>query len=76
MNAVNDPPPTPTIQNPGNQAWVATQQPSLQVNAVQDPEGGTVTYQFEVYRDAGLTVKSAEGSSNNISWIVTGLLAD
>jgi hypothetical protein len=76
MNAVNDAPPAPTIRNPGNGAWTASQQPSLEVNPVQDPEGDTVRYQFEVYRDAGLTSRVADGVSGNTAWIVPVALAD
>jgi hypothetical protein len=76
MNAVNDPPPTPTVKNPGDGAWTATQQPSLEANPVLDPEGEAVRYQFEVYRDAGLTLKAADGTSDTHAWIVPALLAD
>lgn len=76
MNAVNDPPPTPTVKNPGNGAWTATQQPSLEANPVLDPEGEAVRYQFEVYRDAGMTLKAADGTSDTNAWIVSAPLAD
>lgn len=76
LNAVNDAPPAPTIKNPGNGAWTATQQPSLEANPVVDPEGDAVRYQFEVYRDADLTQKVAEGTSNNTALIVPVVLAD
>lgn len=76
MSAINDAPPTPTVKNPGNGAWTATQQPSLEANPVEDPEGGAVRYQFEVYRDAGLTNKVTEGISNNTAIIVATQLPD
>lgn len=76
MNAVNDAPPAPTVKNPGNGAWTATQQPSLEANPVVDPEGEAVRYQFEVYKDAGLTLKVAEGTSNNTGLIMPIALAD
>lgn len=76
MNAVNDPPPTPTIKNPGNGAWVATRQPNLEANPVLDPEGDEVRYEFEVYRDAGLTQRVADGMSNITAWIVGSFLED
>ncbi len=76
VNAVNDPPPTPTVKNPGNGAWSAAQQPSLEANPVLDPEGEAVRYQFEVYRDAALTNKVTDGASNTTAWIVPVLLAD
>ena len=76
MNAANDAPPAPTVKNPGNGAWTATQQPSLEANPVADPEGEAVRYQFEVYKDAGLTLKVAEGTSSNTGLIVPIPLAD
>lgn len=76
MNAVNDAPPTPTVQNPGNGAWSANRQPSFEVNVVLDPEGGSVSYEFEIYKDAALTQKVTDGTSNTTAWIVPVLLAD
>ena len=76
MNAVNDPPPAPTVNNPGNGAWSSTQQPSLIANPVVDPEGEAVQYQFQVFRDANLTQLVTEGISQNTGWIVPQPLAD
>jgi Putative Ig domain len=76
MNAVNDAPPAPTVRNPGNGAWTATQQPSLEANPVTDPEGEAVRYQFEVYMDAGLSRKVAEATSTNTAAVVPVPLAD
>lgn len=76
MNAVNEAPPMPTVKNPGNAAWIAIQQPSLEANPVLDPEGEAVRYQFEVYRDASLATKAADGISTNTGWIVSVPLAD
>lgn len=76
MNAVNDPPPAPSVKNPSDGAWSATQQPSLEANPVLDPEGQAVRYQFEIYKDAGLTQKAADGTSANTALIVPFPLAD
>ena len=76
MNAVNEAPPAPTVANPGDAAWTAALQPSLQANPVLDPEGDAVSYQFEVYRDAALADKVIEGSSGNTGWIVSAALTD
>lgn len=76
MNAVNDAPPAPTVKNPGNGAWAATQQPSLEANPVIDPEAEAVRYEFEVYRDAGLTQRVASGLSNTTALIVGTVLED
>lgn len=76
MNAVNEAPPVPTIKNPGNGAWMATQQPSLEANPVVDPDGQVVRYQFEVYKNAALTQKVTDGISPNTSLIMPLALAD
>lgn len=76
MNAVNEAPPVPTVSNPGNGAWSATQQPTLQAHPVLDPEGEAVRYQFEIYRDAGLTSKVADGSSFTPGWVASIPLRD
>lgn len=76
MNAANDPPAAPTVQNPGNGAWTATQHPTLEANPVLDPEGEAVRYQFEVYKDAGLVQKEADGISSGVGWTVPNPLAD
>jgi hypothetical protein len=76
VNAVNDPPPTPTVKNPGNGAWSAVQQPSFEANPVIDPEGEAVRYEFEIYRDAALTNKLTGGISDTTAWIVATPLAD
>lgn len=76
VDAQNEAPPLPAIANPGNKSWVATLQPTLQLNAVSDPEGDTVSYAFEVYRDAAGTQKVLAGSSDSPTWQVSSPLAD
>jgi hypothetical protein len=76
MNAVNDAPPVPTIKNPGNGAWISSLQPTLEANPVLDPEGDAVQYQFQVYLDAALTQKVADGMSNSTAWQVPLALSD
>lgn len=76
MNAVNEAPAAPTVKNPGDGAWTASLQPTLEANVVLDPEADAVSYQFEVYRDAGLGVRVAEGTSSSTSWVVSIALAD
>lgn len=74
-SAANDAPAAPAVKNPGKGAWTSSTQPSLEAFAVLDPEGDSVRYQFEVYKDAGLTQKAAEGTSPNTSLIVPVPLA-
>ncbi len=76
MNAVNEPPPLPTVKNPGNAAWVATQSPTFEANPVIDPEGDAVRYRFEVYSDAALTKRVADGVSPTTQWVPQVALAD
>jgi len=76
MNALNEAPPTPTVKNPGDGAWTASQQPGLEANPVVDPEGEPVRYQFQVFRDAALTQAVAEGTSDGTAFIVPAALAD
>jgi hypothetical protein len=76
MNAVNDPPSIPTIKNPGSGSWSAVLQPILEANAVVDPEGGAVRYQFEIYQSADLKQKITEGISSNTALIVPIPLID
>ena len=76
MNAVNEPPPLPTVKNPGNAAWVATQLPTFEANPVIDPESDAVRYRFEVYSDAALTKRVAEGVSDSVQWMPRVALED
>ncbi|MDR7152745.1 hypothetical protein J2W49_004723 [Hydrogenophaga palleronii] len=76
LNAVNERPPVPTINNPGDGAWTETLQPSLLIHAVTDPDGDTVRYGFQVFRDAALTQLVTQGESPNTGWIVTPALTD
>ena len=76
MNAQNDAPPAPTIRNPGNGAWSTTTRPTLEANPVEDPEGETVHYEFEIYLGAQSGNLIASGSSSTEAWTVLQELAD
>lgn len=76
VSAANDPPPAPTVRNPGNGAWVATQHPLLSANAVVDPEGDALQYQFEVYADAALSRPVDARLWPEPGWQVSRALAD
>jgi hypothetical protein len=76
MSAANHAPPAPTVKNPGNAAWTASLHPSLEANPVADPEGDAVRYQFEVYKDAALGQKFADGSSANSALVLPAPLVD
>lgn len=76
MNAQNEVPSTPSIRNPGNESWVASQQPSLEANPVEDPEEDRIRYHFEVYKDSGLTQRVVDDTSINSALLVAEPLVD
>lgn len=69
VNGANTPPPTPSVRNPGDGAWVATLQPTLSVNPSIDPDGDPVSYRFELYSDVDLTGLVAETLTTETDWI-------
>jgi len=77
VNATNNPPSVPVLKNPGNGSWVDTLQPKLETGLSTDPEGGSVSYEFEIYGDATLSTKVGGAMVGNPEWLVTPpLLAD
>ncbi len=76
VNAVNQIPPVPTVQNPGDGSWVATVIPTLAANAVVDGDSDTVSYKFEIYQDEALTVLQDSTLSTGASWLLTNALFD
>lgn len=76
MDAANEAPSQPTVANPGDRAWVATQLPTFTVNPAIDPEQDAITYRFEVYRDPAMSNLVASGSSSTESWQPSTALDD
>lgn len=76
VNVVNEPPSVPTVRNPGDGAWVAGLQPTLEVNPATDPEGTALSYDFQVSRDAGFATLVAEGPSTTTAFTLPVVLAD
>jgi large repetitive protein len=81
VNTANDAPTTPVIANPSNGAGVSTYTPTLTVHDATDLDRDTLTYEFEVYSDAGLTnrVSSAAGiaeTPSTTSWTVPVALTE
>ncbi|MCG8632326.1 MAG: chitobiase/beta-hexosaminidase C-terminal domain-containing protein [Desulfobacterales bacterium] len=74
VNQINDPPSTPTVKNPGNNAWVDTRTPVLSLHRAGDPDLDALEYQFEIYTTPEFTrfVYQAAGSSPD--WTVPILL--
>lgn len=54
VNTVNDWPSVPAIKNPGNNAWVDTLTPSLEVQNSIDLDNDDIFYKFELYGDLNL----------------------
>ena len=73
---VNLPPPAPTIRNPGDSAWVAAMQPTLEINDSVDPNGDSVSYHFELYSDVELTGLVSELQTAETVWEVPVSLAN
>ena len=76
VNTANDPPSVPTLNNPGEGAWVDTLTPTLLVNPSVDSDNDEIIYQFEVYEDVVLTQLAASGRSSIPQWVVSPELAD
>jgi len=52
VNQFNDAPGIPKALNPGDQAWVGSLQPTLEVYPAIDIDGDVLSYEFEVYDSA------------------------
>ncbi len=76
VNTANDAPLSPTLKNPGRQAWVGTLQPSLDLNPCIDPEADNLSYRFEIYADENLTSLVDQGVSATAQWRVPSELND
>jgi large repetitive protein len=80
-NTANDPPTAPAIANPSNGAGVNTTTPTLSVQNAVDPDGDTLTYEFALYADSGMTslIASAQAIpeiSGATSWSVPSALIE
>lgn len=76
VNVLNEPPTTPTVQNPGNAAWVDLVRPRLVLNPATDPDGDPIRYRFELYGDAALTTRLGEHAADTTDWQLDFDLAD
>ena len=75
VNLKNEAPFVPTIVNPANNGEVPSLTPTLTVHAA-DVDLDRLTYDFEVYRDSGLTVRVAGARAQGENWIITPPLVD
>jgi len=76
VNIVNDAPSTPTLKNPGQEAWIVTLVPALELNPSVDLDNDSLIYRFELYADSDLTQLVAEFDSDFPEWIVPQELTD
>ena len=71
VNTSNDAPSAPTVNYPADGSTVTVRTPQLSVNAAADPDNDSLTYQYEVYSDSGLThlvsIEQAAGPSWTMS---------
>jgi hypothetical protein len=70
VNLSNDPPTTPTINNPGNNSEVTTLTPTLVVNPSTDVDLDQISYDFELGTDADLSELVTSTSGAQTSWRV------
>jgi hypothetical protein len=76
VNTANDAPSPPTLKNPGQESWVATITPTLEVNASQDLDNDQLSYRFELYADEAMNQLVATGISESPEWVVSVELSD
>lgn len=71
VNRINDAPSTPTIRNPGANAWTKTLTPVLSLNRAADPDNDTLAYEFEIYANDALTRFVYQAASDTPDWTLT-----
>ena len=76
VNLSNDPPTTPTINNPGDNSEVTTLTPTLVVNPSTDLNLDQISYDFELYSDANLSDLATSTTGAETSWQVDVSLVD
>ena len=76
VNTANDAPFSPTLKNPGRQAWLGTLTPALDLSPGIDPEADNLSYRFEIYADEDLTTLVEHGVSASAQWRVPSELTD
>lgn len=70
VNAANDPPETPVVENPPDRGQVPSANPTLAVRPARDPDRDILTYEFELYADGrGQTLLGSRRTLER-SWLV------
>lgn len=68
------PPGVPTLDNPADRAWVEVLSPVLSVHPVEDANGDSVSYEFELYEDELLASPIASATLDSTGWTPSQLL--
>ncbi len=82
VNTANDPPAEFLVSRPMDQTEVSTRTPVLEVGNSLDPDHDVLSYRFEIYADAEMTVLAAAsagipaGDNGVTAWMVDTLLND
>ena len=70
VNLENDPPPAPSLKNPGDGAYVSDATPVLLVAPVEDPDIDAVSYKFMLFADENGNELLLEDTLNKPVWRV------
>jgi len=76
VNANNEAPAAPVYVNPGDESWVSTVTPQLELLPLSDPDEDVMTYEYEIYGDAGLTELLRWHATDSPTWTVEPPLED
>jgi hypothetical protein len=69
-------PGVPVIKNVGPASWVDTNRPRFEVAPGSDPEGGALSYEFQLFGDAALTADVASAQLNAPEWLIPSGLSN
>lgn len=75
VNQFQESPSLPVADNPASGAWVEVRNPRLSIHPVQDPDGDSVSYEFELYSGAGEQPLASQ-VVGELHWAPTLTLAD
>jgi hypothetical protein len=76
VSSANEAPAVPVLRNLGPGSWTEARRPRFEVAPALDPEGGLVSYEFQVFTDPGLASPIAEGQSPQPAWLLPTTLVD
>lgn len=76
QNKQNEAPAKPVIKNPGNNSWVNTLTPTLEVFKVKDPDEDKLNYRFKVYEKRSLENPVLDKTETSNTLIVSAALKD